>query len=118
MKTCTLGLSTPNHFKICEIYYGNSPSRTNLNRGAWSYKPVTFHDNAGKKLRSYDSTESYKQAILGLANLRIEDTIGSRAKEKSQERHDANNLYIRKLVRIVHFLPEIIYLSRAFIKNS
>ena len=39
-----------------------------------------------------------------MANLRIEDTIGSRAKEKSQERHEANNLYIGKLIRVVHFL--------------
>ena len=90
--------------KICEIYYGSSPCPTNSNRGAWSHKPVTFHDNAGKKLRRHDSTESHKQPILGLANLRIEDTIGLRAKEKSQERHEANNLCIGKLIRIVHFL--------------
>ena len=90
--------------KICEIYYGSSSCPTNSNHGAWSHKPVTFHDNAGKKLRRHDSTESHKQAIPGLVNLRIEDTIGSRAKEKSQGRHEANNLYIGKLIRIVHFL--------------
>ena len=78
--------------KICEIYYGSSPCPTNSNRGPWSQKPITFHNNAGKKLRRHDSTESHKQTILGLANLRIEDIIGSRAKEKSQERHEANNL--------------------------
>ena len=69
-----------------------------------SNKPVTFHDNAGKKIWHHSSTESHKQATLGLANLRIEDTIGSRATEKRQERHEANNLYIGKLIRIVHFL--------------
>ena len=90
--------------KICEIYYGSSPFPKNSNRAAWSHKPVTFHGNAGKKLRRHDSTESHKQPILGLANLRIEDTIGLRAKEKSQERHEANNLCIGKLIRIVHFL--------------
>ena len=90
--------------KICEIYYGSSPCPTNSNRGAWSHKPVTLHDNAGKKLQCHDSTEIHKQAILGLANLCIEDTTGSRAKEKSQERHEANNLYIGKLICIVHFL--------------
>ena len=90
--------------KICEIYYGSSPCPTNSNRGAWSHKPVTFHDNAGKKLRRHDSAESHKQVILDLANLRMEDTIGSLAKEKRQERHEANNLYIGKLIRIVHFL--------------
>ena len=90
--------------KICEIYYGSLPCPKNSNRAAWSHKPVTFHDNASKKLRHRDSTESHKQAITGLANIRIEDTIGSRAKEKSQERHEANNLHIGKLIRIVHFL--------------
>ena len=39
-----------------------------------------------------------------MANLCIKDTIGSQAKEKTQERHEANNLYIGKLIRIVHFL--------------
>ena len=89
--------------KICDIYYGSSLCPTNSNHGAWSHKPVTFHDNAGKKLRCHNYTESHKQAILGLANLHIEDNIGSQAKEKSQERHEANNLYIGKLIRIVHF---------------
>ena len=89
--------------KICDIYYGSSLCPTNSNRGAWSYKPVTFHDNAGKKLRCHNSTESHKQAILGLVNLRIEDNIGSQAKEKSQEQHEANNLYIGKLIHIVEF---------------
>ena len=79
---------------------------TNLNYGAWSHTPVTFHDNADKKLECHNSTESHKQAILGLVNLHIEDTIGSWAKEKSQERHEANNLYIGKLICIVHFLPQ------------
>ena len=93
--------------KICEIYYSSSPCPTNLNRGAWSLTPVTLHDNAGKKLQCQNSWESHKQAILGLANLRIEDTIGSRAKgakEKSQGRHEANNLYIWKLICTDHFL--------------
>ena len=75
--------------KICEIYYGSLPCPTNSNHGAWSHKPVTFHDNAGKKLRCHDSTKSHKQAILGLANLCIEDTTGSRVTQKSQERHEA-----------------------------
>ena len=66
--------------EICEIYYGSSTRPTNSNRGDWSHKPVTFHNNAGKKLRRHDFTESHKQAIIGLANLRIEDTTGSRAK--------------------------------------
>ena len=88
--------------KICEIYYGSSPCQTNSNRGAWSHKPVTLHDNAGKKLQCHDSTEIHKQAILGLANLCIKDTTGSQAKEKSQERHEANNLYFGKLICIVH----------------
>ena len=82
----------------------NSPCPTNSDLGASSNKPVTFHDNAVKKLQRDDFTESLKQAILGLANLRIENTIGSRAKEKSQERYEVNNLYIGKLIRIVCFL--------------
>ena len=39
-----------------------------------------------------------------MANLRIEDTTGSRAKEKSQVRHEASNLHIGKLIRLVHFI--------------
>ena len=89
---------------MCEIYYGSSLCPRNSNRRAWSHKPVTFHDNAGKKIWCHDSTESHKQAILGLVNLCIEDTIGSQAKEKSQEQNEANNLYIGKLIRIVHFV--------------
>ena len=106
--------------KICNIYYGSSSCPTNSNCGAWSHKPVTFHDNAGKKLRCHDSTESHKQAILGLVNLRTEETIGSRAKEKSQEWHEANNFYIGKLIRIVYFLARnnlpVISLYQKFIK--
>ena len=109
MKIYTPGSITANHFmSVCEKfvrYIMVVQCPTNLNNGAWSHKPVTFHDNAGKKLGGHNSTESHKQAILGLVNLRIEDTIGSWAKEKSQERHEANNLYIGKLIRLVHFLP-------------
>ena len=47
-------------WKICEIYYGSSPSPTNLNCEAWSHKTVTFHDNAGKKLRCHNCMESHK----------------------------------------------------------
>ena len=39
-----------------------------------------------------------------MANLRIEDTTGSRAKEKSQVRREASNLHIGKLIRLVHFI--------------
>ena len=106
--------------KICKICYGSSPCPTNSNCGAWSRKPVTFHDNGGKKLQCHDSTESHKQAILGLVNLHTEETIGSRAKEKSQEWHEANNFYIGKLIRIVYFLARnnlpVISLYQKFIE--
>ena len=109
IKICTPGSITANHFmSICAKfvrYIMVVKCPTNLNYGAWSHTPVTFHDNADKKLECHNSTESHKQAILGLVNLHIEDTIGSWAKEKSQERHEANNLYIGKLICIVHFLP-------------
>ena len=92
--------------KICETYYGSSLCPANSNRGAWSHKAITFHDNAGKKLWFHDCTESHKQAILSLANLSIKDTNGLQAKEKSQVQLEANNMHIGKLIHIVHFLAQ------------
>ena len=89
------------------MFYGNSPCPTNSNRGARSHKPVIFRDNAVKRLRHHKCADNHKHAILGLANLRLEDTIGSSgSKEKHKDRQRANNLYIGKLILIVNFFAQ------------
>ena len=89
--------------KICDVYYGVSPCPSGGNRGAWSHKAVTFHDNAGKKLRRHEKSKLHSCAVKAMTNLRIEETLGN-ADNDNENRHEVNNLYIRKLIRCVHFL--------------
>ena len=75
-------------------------SRT-YSRGAWSHKGVVFKENPGKKLRRHGKSNSHKKAILAEANLTIEESIASK---NNEERAHANELFVGKLVQIVHFL--------------
>ena len=87
--------------KICAVFYGDSPCPEHTSRGAWSHKGVVFKENAGKKLRRHGKSKSHKKAILTKANLSIEESIASK---NNEERAHVNELYIGKLVQIVHFL--------------
>ena len=89
--------------KICEVFYGPLTCPSGGNRGAWSHVAVNFKDNAGKKLRRHDKSKPHLQAVEAMANMRIEDTLGGGNKD-IESRNEANQLYIGKLVRVVHFL--------------
>ena len=89
--------------KICEIFYGPSPCPSGGNRGAWPHVGVIFNDNARKKLRRHDKSQPHLRAVNAMTNLRIEDMLGSKDND-TESRNEANQLYVGKLVRVVHFL--------------
>ena len=57
--------------KICEVFYGESSAKPGGSSGAWSHNTVIFKDNPGKKLTRHDKSESHKNAINSLMNLKI-----------------------------------------------
>ena len=69
----------------------------------WSNKGVGFKDNPGKKLRRHANSKPHKDAIESLTHLRIEDTL-SRSEDSRRKKESANELYVAKLLRIIHFL--------------
>ena len=82
--------------KICDIYYGSGRCR-----GAWSHKAVVLADNPGKKLRRHHNSDIHATAVKSLTNWKIEDAV--EISEKQRElRENANELYISKLIKIVH----------------
>ena len=87
--------------KICSVFYGESPCPEHTSRGAWSHKGVEFKENPGKKLHRHGKSKSHKKAILGKANLTIQESIASK---NNKDRVHTNELYIGKLVQIVHYL--------------
>ena len=89
--------------KVCEIFYRSQPSPTGGSRGAWSHKAVIFNDNAGKKIRCYHHSHLHSEAVLGITDRRMEKALEI-SDDAKQRRAEANQLYMAKLVRIVHFL--------------
>ena len=87
--------------KICTVFYGGSPHPEHTSRRTWSHKDVVFKENPGKKLRQHGKSKSHKKAIFAKANLTIEKSIASK---NNEDQVHANELYISKLVHIVHFL--------------
>ena len=83
------------------VFYGDSPCPEHTSRGAWSHKGDVFKENPGKKLHRHGKSKSHKKDIFAKANLTIEESIASKDIE---DRAHANELYIGKLVQIVHFL--------------
>ena len=89
--------------KTCKVFYGKNPLLSGKGRGAWSHKGVVFKDNPGKKLRRHANLKPHKDAIESLTHPRMEDTL-SPSDDFRQKKESANELYVTKLIRIVHFL--------------
>lgn len=88
--------------KVCSVFYGDTSSQSHGSRGAWSHKGVVFKDNPGKKLRRHAKSKDHEKAILAKTSVTIEESIV--ATESSKDKTQANELYVGKLVQIVHFL--------------
>ena len=89
--------------KVCEIFYGSSSEKPGGSRGAWSHRAVHFKDNPGKKLTRHDESDSHGFALKSLTNLKIKEAL-EKPDESNKEKSKANEFYIEKLVKIVHFL--------------
>ena len=87
--------------KICEVFYGDTPTPIHGSRSAWSHKGVAFKDNPSKKLRRHKKSADHKKAVLAKTNLSVKDSIQV---IQNEDRSHANELYIGKLVQIVQFL--------------
>ena len=89
--------------KVCEVFYGSSSEKPGGSRGAWSHRAVHFKDNPGQKLTHHDESDSHGFALESLTNLKIKETL-EKLDKSNQEKSKANELYIEKLVKVVHFL--------------
>ena len=58
--------------KVCEVCYEQSNAKARENRGAWSHVKVRFKDNPGKNLKHNDNSESHKEAVVLITNLKID----------------------------------------------
>ena len=59
-------------------------------------------DNPGKRL-THDISDSHGFAFKSLTNLKIKETL-EKPDESNKEESKANELYIEKMIKIVHFL--------------
>ena len=89
--------------KVCEVFYGSSSEKPGGSRGAWSHRAVNFKDNPGKKLTCHNESDSHSFALKSLTNLKIKEAL-EKPDESNKEKSKANELYIEKLIKIVHFL--------------
>ena len=87
--------------KVCTVVYGDRPCQNHGSRGAWSHKGVIFKDNPGKKLRRHAKSDDHERAMIVKTNMTIEESLST---NKIEDRTQANELYIGKLVQIVHFM--------------
>ena len=83
--------------KIFEVFCGESSGKPGGSRGVWLHNP-------GKKLTWHDKLENHKDAINSLTNLKIKDAFEKIDRQTNWEKNRANELYVKKLIRIVHFL--------------
>ena len=63
--------------KVCEICYRQSNAKAGSNRGAWSHVEVRFKDNPDKKLKRHDDSESHKEAVTTITNLKIDRVLNN-----------------------------------------
>ena len=81
--------------KTCETFFGDQGCPISQGRGAWSHYGVVLRDNPGKKFRRHCKSKS---------QVWIEKTLNMADKETRKEKENTNELYISKLIKIVHFL--------------
>ena len=86
--------------KICTVFCGDNPEAAHGSKGAWSHKGVLFKDNPRKKMRRHERSDDYKDAIRAKTNMKIEEPISA---FRTEDRSNANELEITKLIQIVHF---------------
>ena len=65
---------------------------------------VRFKENPHKKLKQHDNSDSHKEAVVTMTNLKIDWTLNKANQNTRDEKRQANELYIEKLLRIIHFL--------------
>ena len=80
--------------KICEVFYEVASTKLGGNREAWLHNIVIFKDNPGKKLIPHDKSESHKDAINSLKNLKIKDAFEKIDRITNREKNKANELYV------------------------
>ena len=90
--------------KVCEVVYGASIAKSGGSRGAWSHFAVKFNDNPGKKLKRHGDSKAHKEAEVMLKSVRIEDALQKADQKTKDDKSEANELYIEKLIRTIHFL--------------
>ena len=54
-------------------YFIESSAKPGGSTGTWSHNAVIFKDNLGKKLTRHDKSETHKDAMNSLTNLKIKD---------------------------------------------
>ena len=91
------------YVKFVKFFYESSSENPVGRRGAWSHRAVHFKDNPGKKLTCHDKSDNYDFALKSLTNLVIKDTR-EKPDESNKEKSKENELYTKKLIKIVHFL--------------
>ena len=67
------------------------------------HRAVHFNDNPGKKLIRHNESDSHGFALKSLTNRKIKETL-EKPDESNKEKSKANELYIEKLIKIIHFL--------------
>ena len=91
------------YVKFVKFFYESSSENPGGSRGAWLHRAVHFKDNPGKKLTCHDKSDNYDFALKSLTNLVIKDTR-EKPDESNKEKSKENELYTKKLIKIVHFL--------------
>ena len=61
------------------------------------------YNNPDKKLIWDDKSESHKDAMNSIRNLKIKDAFEKPDRLTNREKTKTNELYVEKLIRIVHF---------------
>ena len=55
-------------------------------------------------MKQHDDSGSHKEAVVTMTNLKIDWTLNKANQNTRDEKRQANELYIEKLLRIIHFL--------------
>ena len=90
--------------KICEVFYGDQPCPTGRGRGAWSHNAVLLKENPKRRFTRHEKSKSHINAHVMKTSSKIEEAIGKADKESKKEKESTNELYVTKLIKIVHFL--------------
>ena len=90
--------------KICEVFLSDKPCPSSPRRGAWSHVAILLKENPKKHFSRHEKSSAHVNAMLMKTNACIEDTLSKNDKKTKEEKKRSNKLYIRKLIKAVHFL--------------